>query len=73
MKIQYRKRTLLEEIDQIIKGDINNDKVDYIELSDEEMEEFLYTLHETGLAYEKHAGFDEMYYTYRGVRIYEQR
>lgn len=73
MIVNYKKKTILEEIDRVIKDDDQVNVIDYIELSSAEMEEFLYALQETGREYSEHRGFDEMYYTYKGIRVYEQR
>lgn len=73
MIVNYKKKTILEEIDRVIKDDDQVNVVDYIELSVSEMYEFLQALEETGREYSQHHGFDEVYYTYKDIRVYEER
>lgn len=73
MKVNYKQLTLLEEINQAINKSGGDSVVDYIELNEQEMAEFLDTMKETGLEHSTIRGFDETYYVYRGVRIYEER
>jgi hypothetical protein len=73
MRVHFRKLTLIERLDQIIDQSDGDHAIDYIELDYLEMGEFIESLDETGRNYEKHSGFDEVYYTYRNVRFYEER
>lgn len=71
MKVNYKEKTVLEEIDRVIKEDTGIDAIDYIELDYLEMGEFLEALDVTGREHRKVNSFDEVYYVYKGVRIYE--
>jgi len=68
MKVSYRQRNVVDVIDDHIKGaDISGRRVDYIELQEEEMKEFLLL----AKGYNKvEVPFSHTYYTYNGIRVY---
>jgi hypothetical protein len=68
MKVSYKQRDVVDVIDDYIReAKISGRRVDYIELQEEEMKEFLLL----AKGYTKvEVPFGHTYYTYNSIRVY---